>query len=67
MLFENFYRRNDRRKIVISCVPSEYDYSHLVDWPEEQPAERKHTGFDAMLTDYDRILLRFGMHIFCET
>ena len=67
MLFENFYRRNGRRKAVINCVPIEYDYSHLVDRLEEQPEERKRTGFDALLTDYDRILLRFGMHIFCET
>jgi len=67
VLFENFYRRNERRMVVLSCVPKEYDYSHLVDRPVEPREERRRTGFDALLTDYDRVLLRFGMHIFCET
>jgi len=53
--------------VVLSCVPKEYDYSHLVDRPVEPREERRRTGFDALLTDYDRVLLRFGMHIFCET
>lgn len=58
MLFENF-RRNER-KAVSSC-------SHLVDQPEKQQETLERTDFDAMLSDYDRILLRFGMHIFCES
>jgi hypothetical protein len=68
MLFENFYRRNESRRAVVSCVPKEYDYSHLVDRQAIPQFERmKRPGFDAMLTDYDRVLLQFGMHILCES
>ena len=66
MLFENFHRRNKNRNTVTSCVPKEYDYSHLVDRPvEEQPIRRP--GFDGMLSEYDRVLLKFGMHIVWES
>jgi hypothetical protein len=67
MLFENFYKRNESRRAVLSCVPKEYDYSHLVDRPVTPQQEQvKRTGFDAILSDYDRVLLQFGMHILCE-
>jgi hypothetical protein len=43
-----------------ASVADRYDYSH--------PVTQHDKGFDAaqfdgLLTDYDRILLRFGMHI----
>jgi len=44
--------------------PNGCDSSHLVGSPLKQFDERfDATQFDALLTDYDRILLRFGMHI----
>lgn len=47
-----------------ASVADRYDYSHLVGSPVKQHDK----GFDApqfdgLLTDYDRILLRFGMHV----
>jgi hypothetical protein len=74
MLFENFYNANgpaaddlQRGMTIAARVANEYDYSHLVD-RFVKPRERvKRTGFDAMLNDYDRILLQFGMHILCES
>jgi len=42
----------------------EWDYSHLIGPPAmEQYKVRRATQFSGLLTDYDRILLRFGMHI----
>ena len=64
MLFENFPIWNEIQKTVITCIPREYDYSHLVDRPVKPREESaKRPGFEAMLTEYDRILLKFGMHI----
>ena len=72
MLFENFYRSTGsgaddlRRGITIAAnIANEHDYSHLVDGLVKAREEPDRTGLDAMLTDYDRILLRFGMHIAC--
>jgi len=43
---------------------NEGNYSHLIGPPAmDQYRERKAVRFGALLTDYDRILLRFGMHI----
>jgi len=45
-------------------LPNGCDSCHLVGSPVKQFDERfDATQFDALLTDYDRILLRFGMHI----
>lgn len=73
MLFENFYKENgdaaddlQRGMTIPTRAANENDYSHLVDCPVKQPDELKRTGFDAMLIDYDRILLKFGMHILWE-
>jgi hypothetical protein len=48
-----------------ASVADRYDYSHLVGGG---PVKQHEKGFDAarfdgLLTDYDRILLRLGMHI----
>jgi hypothetical protein len=73
MLFENFYNANGsadnlhRSMAVAGSVATGHDYSHLVDRPVKPRQEQvKRTDFDGMLTDYDRILLKFGMHILCE-
>jgi hypothetical protein len=55
-------------KTVATPVPDGYDYSHLVGDPVKQHDKGSDTRFDAalfdlLLTDYDRILLQFGMHI----
>jgi hypothetical protein len=55
-----------RRMTIASQEASEPDYSHLVDCPATEE-EVQRTGFDALLSDYDRILLRFGMHILWES
>jgi hypothetical protein len=40
------------------------DYSHLVGPPAmDQYKERNAVHFGGLLTDHDRVLLRFGMHI----
>jgi hypothetical protein len=45
-------------------LPNGCDSSHLVGSPVKQFYERfDATQFDALLTDYDRMLLRLGMHI----
>ena len=47
-----------------ASVADRYDYSRLVANPMKQ--HNKGFGaaqFDGLLTDYDHILLRFGMHI----
>ncbi|HTY83308.1 MAG TPA: hypothetical protein VMB19_03770 [Silvibacterium sp.] len=55
-----------RRMTIAAQEASEHDYSHLLDCPVEQE-EVQRTGFDALLSDYDRVLLRFGMHILWES
>jgi hypothetical protein len=74
MLFESFYNANgpaaddlQRGMTIAARVTHEYDYSHLVDRLLKPRETVKRTGFDAMLTDYDHILLQFGMHIACES
>ena len=52
------------RQTVAASVEDGYDYSHLIG----NPGMRHDNSFDAMqfdqlLTDYDRVLLRFGMRI----
>jgi hypothetical protein len=48
-------------------LPDGYDYSHLVRDPVKQhDTEIDAALFDGLLTDYDRILLQFGMHILWE-
>ena len=45
-------------------LPEGYDYSHLIASPVKQDAKVfDATRFDGLLTDYDRILLGFGMGI----
>jgi hypothetical protein len=45
-------------------LPDEYDYSYLVGDPTKQQDKAVHAvPSTEMLTDYDRVLLRFGMHI----
>jgi hypothetical protein len=45
-------------------LPNGCDYSHLVGEPAKQHDEGVHAEPSTeLLTDYDRILLRFGMHI----
>ena len=45
-------------------VAEGYDYSHLVGSPVTQRDKGLDAAqFDGLATDYDRILLRFGMHI----
>lgn len=74
MLFENFYKAIEdpaggvqRGMTIPTRAANEHDYSHLVDCPVTDGEEVGRTGFEAMLTDYDRILLQFGMHILCES
>ena len=51
-------------KTEVECMPPVYDYSHLVESSVEySDREFDATHFDGLLTDEDRILLRFGMHI----
>ena len=45
-------------------IPEGYDYSHHIASPAKQDDKVFDTGrFDGLLTDYDRILLGFGMRI----
>lgn len=45
-------------------IPEGYDYSHLVGGPAKQDNRVFDAArFDGLLTDYDRLLLKFGMHI----
>jgi hypothetical protein len=45
-------------------IPEGYDYSHLIASPAKQDDKVFDTArFDGLLTDYDRILLGFGMRI----
>ena len=45
-------------------IPEGYDYSHLIAGPVKQNDKLfDATRFDGLLTDYDRILLGFGMRI----
>ena len=52
------------RQTVAARVEEGYDYSHLIGNPGKRPDNSfDATQFDQLLTDYDRTLLRFGMHI----
>ena len=51
------------RKTVALLALYGHDYSHLVGGPLNQHQRLDAVQFDGLLTDYDRILLRFGMHI----
>jgi hypothetical protein len=52
------------RRAVAAPVPDGYDYSHLVGSPGKQTDEIfDAVRFDGLLTAYDRLLLKFGMHI----
>jgi len=52
------------RKAGAVHVDDKYDYSHLVGSPaKKHDNEFEVAQFDGLLTDYDRILLRFGMQI----
>jgi len=63
MRFENSYSKNDPA----ARVPDWYDYSHLAGGTVHQHDEEPNAAqFDRMLTDYDIVLLRFGMHILCQ-
>lgn len=45
-------------------MPNGCDYGHLVGDPAKQHDKEVHgVPWTELLTDYDRILLRFGMHI----
>jgi hypothetical protein len=45
-------------------VSSHYDYRHLVGDPTKPYDSRPDSGLlDGLLTEFDQILLRFGMHI----
>jgi hypothetical protein len=45
-------------------VPDGYDYSHLVgDLAKPSSQEFETVRFEELLSDYDRVLLGFGMHI----
>lgn len=74
MLFRRTHNANgsagddlQRGMTIAARGTNDYDYSHLVDCPvKREPEVAKRTDFDAMLTDYDRILLQFGMHIVGE-
>jgi hypothetical protein len=47
-----------------ASVADRYDYSHPIGSSLKQhDKEFDAAGFDRPLTDYDRMLLRFGMHI----
>lgn len=68
MRFKNFYSENeyaeDAEFVVEVHLPNGCGYSHLGGSLVKQPDERFDAAkFDALLSDYDRILLRFGMRI----
>ena len=48
-------------RTAVQRIADWYDYSHLVG-----NRGRREAGFDHLLTDYDQILLQFGMHILWE-
>ena len=51
-------------RTIAETVPMACDYSHLVDvGVRRQDNVFDAAGFDGLLTDYDRMLLGFGMHI----
>ena len=55
------------RKTVAVRLEDGYDYSHLLNSPVKQHDKRFDAAqFDGLLTDYDRILVGFGMHILCQ-
>ena len=52
------------RRTVVAPVPDGYDYRHLVGSRRKQSCEMFDSArFDGLLTDYDHLLLKFGMHI----
>jgi hypothetical protein len=60
MQFENSNGKNEST----ARVPDGYDYSHLAARSVHQHDEQPNAAqFGRMLTDYDLVLLRFGMHI----
>lgn len=59
MQFENPYGKNESA----ARCPRWYDYSHLTGGSAQQRDEKANLAQrDRMLTDYDLILLQFGMH-----
>jgi hypothetical protein len=51
-------------KAIAVHLPNGCDYSHLVGDPAKWHDKRAHAvPWTELLTDYDRILLQFGMHI----
>lgn len=47
-----------------AAIDDGHDYSHLIGDPGIKHEKSANvTRFDELLTEYDRILLRFGMHI----
>jgi hypothetical protein len=68
MQFESFYNEYDRMGATeldgAVHLPNGCDSSHLVGSPVKRLDQRFDvTQFDALLTGYDRMLLRFDMHI----
>lgn len=52
------------RYVIENPIPYGYDYSHLVGSSVQQHSKAPHAvEFEELLTDYDRILLEFGMRI----
>lgn len=52
------------RKAVAVHLEDGYDYRHLIGSPVKQHDKRFDAAqFDGLRTDYDRMLLRFGMQI----
>lgn len=66
MQSQSSYSQNEDAKnhSIFVHLPNGCEFSHLVDSAAEQRDEKFDAAeFDRLLTDYDRILLRFGMHI----
>jgi hypothetical protein len=54
----------EESSLIENPVPFCYDYSHLVGSSVNQQSKRVDAArFEELLTDYDRILLGFGMRI----
>jgi len=50
--------------MIENAIPYGYDYSHLVRSSVQRYSNtRAAAGFEELLTDYDRILLGFGLRI----
>jgi len=68
MQFESSYNKSECAKLTeldsVVHFPNGHDSCHLIDSPVKQIDEQFDAAqFDALVTDYDRILLKFGMHI----